>query len=153
MLPNNSWTILWLSSYILVSIFYILLLFDDRKVICSQRNQSTSKESITRVHISFFCHYIHIAKVKWFDFNFKTKRIYPMKLISNYFNEGSNSTHTLCIHTDDKATISSGNQERAILVRYFIKEIQRVNYHRWNRRFKFRLWFIITCIYVLLDGK
>lgn len=84
MLPNNSWTILWLSSYILVSIFYILLLFDDRKVICSQRNQSTSKESITRVHVSFFCHYIHIAKVKWFDFNFKTKRIYPMKLISNY---------------------------------------------------------------------
>lgn len=83
MLPNNLWTILWLSSYILVSIFYILLLFDDRKVICSQRNQSTSKESITRVHISFFCHYTRIAKVKWFDF-LKRKRIYPMLLLSNY---------------------------------------------------------------------
>lgn len=90
------------------------------------------------------------SKIVWI---LKTERIYPMKIISNYaFLMKALTVRIPYVSYGWRS--NKGIKSRAIIVRYsIINEIQCVNYHCCNRPFKFRHWFITTCVYVLWDEK
>lgn len=103
--------------------------------------------SKTELKIRFFT---LSSKIVWI---LKTERIYSMKIISNYAILMKALTVRIP-YVSYGWRSNKGIKSRAIIVRYsIINEIQCVNYHCCNRPFKFRHWFITTCVNVLWDEK